>query len=86
MNRIRRGILSVALLALLIAVAQPLGFGHPPVTVAQWTRFDRVLSSVRSARQYTDFNSSLLASMTAETKHLFNHLVWGDNFRLTYTR
>ena len=46
--------------------------------VGQWTRFDRVLASVRNARQYTDFNPSLLASMTAETKHLFNHLVWGD--------
>jgi hypothetical protein len=46
--------------------------------VGQWTRFDRVLASVRNARQYTDFNPSLLASMTEETKHLFNHLVWGD--------
>jgi hypothetical protein len=46
--------------------------------VAQWTRFDRVMASVRNARQYADFNPSLLASMTAETKHLFNHLVWGD--------
>jgi hypothetical protein len=46
--------------------------------VGQWTRFDRVMASVRNARQYTDFNPSLLASMTAETKHLFNHLVWGD--------
>jgi hypothetical protein len=46
--------------------------------VGQWTRFDRVMASVRNARQYADFNPSLLASMTAETKHLFNHLVWGD--------
>ena len=32
--------------------------------VGQWTRFDRVLASVRNARQYTDFNPSLLVSMT----------------------
>jgi hypothetical protein len=46
--------------------------------LGQWTRFDRVLASVRNARQYADFNPSLLASMTSETRHLFNHLVWGD--------
>ena len=32
----------------------------------------------KRARQYTDFGPSLLAAMTEETKHLFDHLVWND--------
>jgi hypothetical protein len=46
--------------------------------LAQWMRFDRVLGSARSVRRYPDFGPSLLAAMTEETKHLFNHLVWND--------
>jgi hypothetical protein len=48
------------------------------VFLAQWMRFDRVLTSARSARRYTDFGPSLLSAMTQETRHLFNHLVWND--------
>jgi hypothetical protein len=46
--------------------------------LAQWMRFDRVLGSARNVRRYPDFGPSLLAAMTAETKHLFNYLVWND--------
>ena len=46
--------------------------------LAQWMRFDRVLGSARNVRRYPDFGPSLLAAMTEETKHLFNHVVWND--------
>jgi hypothetical protein len=60
------------------------------VFLGQWMRFDRVLSSARSARRYTDFGPSLLSAMTQETRHLFNHLVWNDQnfmelFNANYT-
>ena len=48
------------------------------VFLAQWMRFDRVLASARSVRRIPDFSPSLLAAMTEETRHLFNHLVWND--------
>ncbi|MFN3326011.1 MAG: DUF1592 domain-containing protein [Bryobacteraceae bacterium] len=48
------------------------------VFLAQWMRFDRVMASARNVRQYQDFGPSLLAAMTEETRHLFNHLVWND--------
>ena len=48
------------------------------VFLAQWVRFDRVLASARNVRRYPDFGPSLLAAMTEETRHLFNHLVWND--------
>ena len=48
------------------------------VFLAQWLRFDRVLGSARNVRRYPDFGPSLLAAMTEETRHLFNHLVWSD--------
>ena len=44
--------------------------------LAQWMRFDRVLAAVRNERQYLDFSTTLLPVMTAETRYLFNHLVW----------
>ena len=46
--------------------------------LAQWMRFDRVLASARNVRRIPDFGPSLLAAMTEETRHLFNHLVWND--------
>jgi len=50
------------------------------VFLAQWMRFDRVMTAVRG-RAYPDFSASLLPLMTEETKRLFNHLVWdGGNF------
>src|SRR5262249_18577092 len=48
------------------------------VFLAQWMRFDRVLGSARSVRRLPDFGPSLLAAMTEETRHLFDHLVWND--------
>lgn len=48
------------------------------VFLAQWMRFDRVLGSARNVRRVPDFGPSLLAAMTEETRHLFNHLVWSD--------
>jgi hypothetical protein len=48
------------------------------VFLAQWLRFDRVLASARNVRRYPDFGPSLLAAMTEETRHLFDHLVWND--------
>ncbi len=47
------------------------------VFLAQWMRFDRVLSAVRG-RVYPDFSASLLPAMTEETKRLFDHVVWDD--------
>src|SRR5262249_2912046 len=47
------------------------------VFLAQWMRFDRVMTAVRG-RAYPDFSASLLPLMTEETKRLFNHLVWDD--------
>jgi len=47
------------------------------VFLAQWMRFDRVMTAVRG-RVTLDFSASMLPLMTEETKHLFNHLVWDD--------
>jgi hypothetical protein len=47
------------------------------VFLAQWMRFDRVMTAVRG-RVTPDFSASMLPLMTEETKHLFNHLVWDD--------
>ncbi len=47
------------------------------VFLAQWMRFDRVMSAVRG-RAYPDFSASLLPVMTEETTRLFDHLVWDD--------
>jgi hypothetical protein len=54
--------------------------------LAQWMRFDRVLSATRDRRKFRDFNSEIAAAMTEETRQLFNHLVWGDrNFMEFFT-
>ena len=44
--------------------------------LAQWLRFDRVLTTIRDRRLYRDFNAELAAAMTEETKQLFRYLVW----------
>ncbi len=54
--------------------------------LAQWLRFDRVLTTIRDRRIYRDFNAELAAAMTEETRRLFSHLVWGDeNFMEFFT-
>jgi len=54
--------------------------------LAQWMRFDRVLSATRDRRRYRDFNADVAGAMVEETKRLFNHLVWGDqNFMEFFT-
>lgn len=46
--------------------------------LAQWMRFDRVLSATRDRRRFREFNTEVAAAMVEETRQLFNHLVWGD--------
>lgn len=46
--------------------------------LAQWLRFDSVLSASRDRRKYREFNGEVAAAMTEETRQLFRHLVWGD--------
>jgi len=54
--------------------------------LAQWMRFDRVLTATRDRRRYGQFNSELAAAMVEETRQLFNHLVWEDkNFMEFFT-
>ncbi len=48
------------------------------VFLAQWMRFDRVVTAVRRGGSNSTFSRSLLPVMTEETRHLFNHLVWND--------
>jgi hypothetical protein len=47
--------------------------------LAQWMRFDRVLSATRDRRRFRDFNADVAGAMVEETRRLFNHLVWGDH-------
>lgn len=54
--------------------------------LAQWLRFDRVLSATRDRRRFREFNGELAASMLEETRQLFQHLVWNDqNFLELFT-
>src|SRR4029453_8914911 len=54
--------------------------------LAQWMRFDRVLSATRDRRRFPEFNTELAAAMVEETRQLFNHLVWHDqNFLEFFT-
>jgi hypothetical protein len=54
--------------------------------LAQWMRFDRVLSATRDRRRFRDFNADIAGAMVEETERLFNHLVWGDrNFMELFT-
>jgi len=46
--------------------------------LAQWMRFDRVMSATRDRRRFREFNSEVAAAMVEETRQLFNHLVWND--------
>jgi Protein of unknown function (DUF1592)/Protein of unknown function (DUF1588)/Protein of unknown function (DUF1585)/Protein of unknown function (DUF1587)/Protein of unknown function (DUF1595) len=54
--------------------------------LAQWMRFDRVLSAQRDRRRFREFNTEVAAAMVEETRQLFNHLVWDDqNFMELFT-
>ena len=54
--------------------------------LAQWMRFDRVVSATRDRRRFRDFNTELAAAMLDETRRLFEHLVWNDqNFMEFFT-
>lgn len=50
--------------------------------LAQWLRFDRVLTAIRERRLFREFSTELAVAMTEETRQLFDHLVWeGKDFR-----
>ena len=54
--------------------------------LAQWMRFDRVLTATRDRRRYGAFDAEIAAAMVEETQALFNYLVWGDrNFMEFFT-
>jgi hypothetical protein len=54
--------------------------------LAQWMRFDRLLSATRDRRRFRDFNAEVAAAMAEETRRLFSHLVWNDHdFREFFT-
>lgn len=54
--------------------------------LAQWLRFDRVLSATRDRRRFREFNSDIAAAMVEETRRLFEHLVWNErNFMEFFT-
>lgn len=54
--------------------------------LAQWMRFDRVLSATRDRRRFRDFNTELTSAMLEETRRLFDHLVFSDqNFMEFFT-
>jgi hypothetical protein len=54
--------------------------------LAQWMRFDTVLSATRDRRRFANFNGEIAAAMVEETRRLFQHLVWDDkNFMELFT-
>jgi hypothetical protein len=54
--------------------------------LAQWLRFDRVLSATRDRRRYRQFNAEVAEAMVEETRQLFNHQLWEDqDFMEFYT-
>jgi len=54
--------------------------------LAQWMRFDRVLTATRDRRRFGEFNNEVAAAMVEETRQLFNYLVWEDqNFMEFFT-
>ena len=46
--------------------------------LAQWMRFDRLLSSVKDRNRFRNYDQQVAESMTEESRLLFNHLVWSD--------
>jgi hypothetical protein len=54
--------------------------------IAQWMRFDRVLSQVKDRRQFPAFTPELAVSMTEETRRLAADAIWQDrNFMSIYS-
>jgi hypothetical protein len=54
--------------------------------VAQWLRFDLVLSAVRDRRLFPQFNEELAAAMAEETRRTIADIVWTDrNFFEIFT-
>jgi hypothetical protein len=54
--------------------------------IAQWMRFDRILSQVKDRRQFPMFNPELAVSMTEETRRLVADAIWKDrNFMSVYS-
>jgi cytochrome c553 len=52
--------------------------------LAQWLRFDRLLSATRDRRRFREFNGEVAAAMAEETRRLFRHLVWTDRSFLEF--
>jgi hypothetical protein len=52
--------------------------------LAQWMRFDRVLSATRDRRRFPDFNQDTAVAMTEETRRLFHHVVWENRSFLEF--
>jgi hypothetical protein len=46
--------------------------------IAQWMRFDRVLTSTKDRRRFPQFTRETAAAMTEETRRFISDLVWGD--------
>src|SRR5204862_3353757 len=54
--------------------------------VAEWLRFDRVMTASRERRLYPLFSRELAKSMTEESRRFIGDLVWGDrNFMEAFT-
>ncbi|HYZ84572.1 MAG TPA: DUF1592 domain-containing protein [Bryobacteraceae bacterium] len=54
--------------------------------LAEWLRFDRLLSTVKDRRTYPLFTAEVAVSMAEETRRLFSDLVWKDrNFMEFYS-
>ncbi len=54
--------------------------------VAQWLRFDRVLTSTRDRRRYPKFRTETAIAMTEEARQFIADLVWSDrNFMDAFT-
>lgn len=54
--------------------------------IAQWMRFDRVLTMVKERRAYPMFTRELAVAMTEETRRLAADLIWNNrNFMDLYT-
>jgi hypothetical protein len=52
--------------------------------LAQWMRFDRVLSANRDRRRFPEFSQDTAVAMTEETRRLFHHVVWEDRSFLEF--
>lgn len=46
--------------------------------LAEWLRFDRLVSTVKDRRTFPQFTPELAVSMTEETRRLFSDLVWNS--------